>query len=208
MANVDSPFGLSPIGHKWGANYRVVSRPYYVPSSYGTAIFVGDPVLKTGTANTSVLYPGAETWQAGVLPEVNVSAAGGNVSGVMVGKRFNSSNYSQIYNPASTEAVIFVMDDPGVIYRVKEDSVGGALAATSVGLNADIALDVAGSTVTGISGAELDSSSAAAAAGTQLKILRLSDFTEPNGNINAIGSDAKWDVTINEHTEADNIAGV
>lgn len=208
MANIDNPSGLSLVKHKLGAPLSATVNPYYVPAAYGTALFVGDPVLKTGTANAAAVALGAEDYGIGMLPVVSVAAAGGKVSGVMVGKRANVNDLVKMHNPASTEAVVYVCDDPYVVFRIKEDSVGGALAITSVGLNADIALDVAGNATTGMSGAELDSSSAAAGADVQLKILRLSDCRSSNGVRNVLGADAKWDVTINEHTEATNIAGV
>jgi len=35
-------------------------NPYYIPAGYGTALFIGDPVIITGTANTAeVNFPGA-----------------------------------------------------------------------------------------------------------------------------------------------------
>lgn len=208
MANVDSPFGLAYVKHRIGAPLNAVCNPYYVPSSYGTALFIGDPVVKTGTSNTGVFAAGAEEWLSGMLPEINLASAAGVVTGVMIGKRTNVNSLSNIHNPASTEAVIMVCDDPNVVWRIKEDSVGGALAATSVGLNAEIAVDVAGSATTGISGAELDSSSAASTAGLALKILRLSDHHDPSNGRNAIGADAKWDVLINDHTEENGVAGI
>jgi len=52
MANTDAPFGLRPIRHRNGAPYNGAFNHYYVASSYATALFVGDPVVKTGTSNT------------------------------------------------------------------------------------------------------------------------------------------------------------
>lgn len=209
MANTDNAHGLIPIKHRLGAPLNAVVNPYYVPASYGTAMFIGDPVVKTGTSNTATEAVGSEDYLAGMLPEVNVATAGGVISGVCVGKRNDVSDLETIHNPASTEAIVMVCDDPNVVFRIKEDSVGGALAATSVGLNADLILTVAGDAITGISGCELDSSTAATTAALNLKILRLSDVHDAGANArNAIGADAKWDVIINEHTEVNGVAGI
>ena len=60
MANTDSPFGLKPIRHRNGAPYNGAANPYYIPASYGTALVIGDPVIKSGTSNTAeVEAPGA-----------------------------------------------------------------------------------------------------------------------------------------------------
>ena len=199
----DNPHGLDPIKHRLGAPLNAVVNPYYVPSSYGTALFIGDPVVKTGTSNTAVEAVGSEDYPAGYLPEINVASAAGVVTGVMVGKRNDVDALINKHNPASTEAIIMVCDDPNVVFRVQEDSVGGALAATDVGNNAEIALTHAGNATTGISGAELDSSSAATTAGLALKILRLDGS---HGNV--IGNNADWQVIINDHTEVNGAAGI
>lgn len=199
----DNPHGLTPVKHRLGAPLNAVVNPYYVPASYETAMFIGDPVVISGTANTATVAQGAEDFVAGTLPAVTVAAAAGVVSGVMVGKRNVVTDLIKKHNPADTEAVIMVCDDPNVVFKVQEDSAGGALAATSVGLNAEIVLTHAGDTTTGISGVELDSSTAATTAGLALKVLRLS---ANHGNV--IGTNADWDVLINDHTFGDGIAGI
>mgnify|MGYP006137790821 CR=1 FL=1 len=46
MANVDRPSGLKPVRHKSGAPYNGAANPYFIPSGYATALYVGDPVVK------------------------------------------------------------------------------------------------------------------------------------------------------------------
>ena len=103
MANADTPFGLRPVRHRNGAPYNGAVTAYYVPASYGTALFIGDAVTKTGTSNTvEVEAPGAGSFPVGTLPAVNKTAAGdGNaITGVVVG--FAGDADDPIYNPAST----------------------------------------------------------------------------------------------------------
>ena len=67
MANSNSPFGLKPVRYRSGATYNGKVTPYYIPSSYGTALFIGDPVVKTGTSNTAeVNVPGAGKFNIGI----------------------------------------------------------------------------------------------------------------------------------------------
>lgn len=201
MANVDSPKGLIPIRHRNGAPYNGACNMYYIPSSYATALYIGDPVVKTGTANTAAI----QGFNPGTLPEINKATAGdGNaITGVIVGfKKIDDEN--KIYNAASTEAIAMVADDPDLIFEIQADS-AGTLAATSVGLNAVLIYTHSGSTVTGYSGAELDTTSDAPAAdaSNQLTIRRF-----VNREDNEIATHAKVEVTINQHTEADNMLGI
>ena len=77
MANVDARFGLSPIRHKSGAAYNGAVNPYYIPSSYGTALYIGDPVIKmaTGSNTAAVTVPGAGSFAIGTCPEINKAVA-------------------------------------------------------------------------------------------------------------------------------------
>lgn len=204
MANTDAPFGLRPVMHRNGAPYNGAAKPYYIPASYGTALFIGDPVVKTGTSNTAEEnFPGVGRAPAGTLPEINKATAGdGNaITGVIVG--FASDFDDPVYNPASTERVAFVADDPDLMFEIQAD---GTIAAAQVGLNAVLIFTNAGSTSTGLSGAELDTTSdvPAADASNQLTILRV-----VNREDNEAGSDfTKVLVRINNHTEAHGALGI
>ena len=159
MANVDSPFGLRPIRHRNGAPYNGAVSPYYIPSSYGTALFIGDPVVKTGTSNTAEVksFVGGN-FPIGTLPEINKATAGdGNaITGVIVGFGPNPSDLDKAYNAASTENVAWVADDPDLVFEIQAD---GAIPAASIGLNAVLIFTHSGSTTTGLSGVELDTTS-------------------------------------------------
>ena len=206
MANADTPFGLRPIRHRNGAPYNGAVNPYYVPAGYGTALFVGDPVVKTGTANsTHVEAPGAGAFAPGTLPAINKAAAGDNnpITGVIVGFAPDPNGLESRYNAASTERVALVCDDPDVVFEIQAD---GAIAATQVGLNAVLIYTNSGDTVNGISGAELDTSSDAPAAdaSNQLTIQRV-----VNREDNEAGSAfTKVEVKINNHTEAHGALGI
>lgn len=202
MANSNTPFGLKPIKNDGG---ELQISYYYVPSSYGTALYIGDPVVKTGTANTANVVAGQRQFAAGSLPEINKVTAGDDnpITGSIVGFLTNFDNTTRTYNPASTEAIAIVADNPNQIFEIQEETAGTALAATSVGLNANLVYAESGSTVTGFSGAELDTSTPATTGTFQLKILRLVDRVD-----NAIGQHAKWEVKINRHSDANAVVGL
>ena len=206
MANADAPFGLRPIRHRNGAPYTGAFNPYYVPSTYATALFIGDPVVKTGTANTAeVSAPGAGKFNAGTLPEVNKATAGDDnaITGVVVGFAPDPNGLERAYNPASTERVVYVCDDPDVVFEIQAD---GAIAPAQVGLNAVLIYTNSGSTTTGLSGAELDTTSDVPAAdlSNQLTIQRV-----VNRDDNAASSaNTVVEVKINKHTEVAGALGI
>jgi len=203
MANANTPAGLTPL--KNSPFVEIPKNYYYIPSSYATALFIGDPVIKTGTSNTANVLGDGRQFAAGSLPEINKATAGdtNKITGVIVGFLANPSNLTLNYNTASTERVAIVADSPLQEFMIQEETAGTPLAATSVGFNANLVFAESGSTATGLSGVELDTSTPATDATFQLKILRLLDTPE-----NSVGQHAKWRVKINNHTEANIVAGI
>ena len=201
MANVDTPFGLRPIRHRNGAPYNGAVNPYYLRSDYAVATFIGDPVVKTGTSNlVAVSAAGGGDFDIGTLPTINKATAGATnrITGVIVGFAPLPNDLTKQYNPASTERVALVCDDPDVIFEIQSD---GALSAAQVSLNAVLIYTSSGSTVSGLSGAELDSGTATAPAADatyQLMIQRASNT--PGNDITA--AYCKVEVMISNHSEA------
>lgn len=204
MSNTDFRAGLVPVDSLSQAGYKGKNNPYYVPSTYATALYVGDPVIVTGTANTSTIKG---EFPAGTLPEVNKATAGATnrITGVITSFLVpfsGSTPFQSNYKPASTEAVVYVCDDPSVLYEIQADSTA-AVAATDISTNANIIFTHSGDTVSGKSGAELNTSSMTADATYQLQIMRL-----VNRSDNALGTNAKLIVRINLSTNANALAGV
>jgi hypothetical protein len=204
MANADTPFGLRPIKHRNGAPYNGAVNAYYVPDDYATALFVGDPVVKVGTSNAAAVEaPGAGSFGIGTLPSINKAAAGttNRITGVIVGFAPDPNGLERIYNPASTERVVYVCDDPDVIFEAQVD---GTLTADMIGLNAVLVYTNAGSTTTGRSGAEISIGTApATTVGFQVNLLRVVNRVD-----NELGEFAKVEVRINTHTETNAVTGI
>lgn len=183
MANADRVNGARPVRYLNGAPWNGKVNRYYIPSTDGTATFVGDFVKSAGSAD------------ADGVPTIAQAAATDALLGVIVGFEPNPDNLSLMYRVASTARYALVCDDPDVIFEIQEDSVGNTLAATEVGNNGDITV-ASGNTSTGASGMELDSSNVVATGtgSAQLRVLRLVNRAD-----NEIGANAKWEVLINEH---------
>ncbi len=200
MANIDAAFGLRPVRHRNGAPYNGAVNPYYVPSGYGTALFIGDPVVKTGSANdASVTVPGGGHFPVGTAPTINKATVGdGNaITGVIVGFAANPDALGTKHLPASTGGIAYVCDDPDVVFEIQAD---GSLDEDDVGLNAVLIYTNAGSAYTGMSGAELDTGTTTAPAADASYQLTIQRFV--NREDVETGANAKVEVKINNHTEA------
>lgn len=155
-------FGLRLVGRIGGGEARI--REYYVPASDSTALFQGDVVKLTASAGT--LDPNNE------VLGITRAATGDKLLGVIVGFKPDASlPYTAQYRAASTARYVEVCDDPEAIYEVMEDGVGGTVTAAQIGQMDNFNIIVAaGSTVTGLSGTMLDSSTAAQTA-ADLKVV-------------------------------------
>lgn len=186
MANSDVRYGLRPIKHLvTGATSGFATRRYYVPSTDGVALYIGDAVDLAGSAD-----------DRGV-PTVTRATAGdgqyilGVVAGVEISDGVNDPDLSKAYRPALTARYVHVYDDPFLIYTIQDDA-SATLDADDVGLNANVVFTHGGSATTGLSGMEFIASTVAANASFQLNILRMYDIAN-----NALGDNAEWEVTIN-----------
>lgn len=192
MANKDAPSGLTPVGHLDGSPYNGACRMFYVPSTDNSAIYVGDPVKSGGTAGAAGTVVNGIDVEG--MPTAAVAAAGNTLIGVCVGMLPKVSDLSVKYREASTDRIILVATAPDLIFEIQEDSVGSNIAVTQVGNNFDMATYAAGSTLTGISAVELDSSDTTGTSTAQFRLVRMASRPD-----NALGTNCKWHVVINEH---------
>jgi len=190
MANVDAPKGLKPIRQLDGSPFNDQVRMYLVPSTDGTATFIGDAVKLAGSAGAAGTVVAGQDVEG--LPTIAQCAAGNTPVGVVVGFLPDPTNLTLLYRASSTNRIALVADGPDTIFEIQEDSVTSTLAATNVGENFDIVVG-SGSTTTGVSAMELDSNTGSTVTAT-LRVLRL--VKRPD---NAIGTNAKWEVMFNEH---------
>jgi hypothetical protein len=184
MANRDAAFGMKPVKMIGGAPYTGGTSRYRIAANYDTAIFQGDMVAQV-TGGT-----------------VEVHADGGTVPivGVFNGCQYTDpttgeQKYSNYY-PASTNAsdiIAFIIDDPNVVFEVQADA---AFPIADLFGNFDIVYTSSGSTVTGISGAELKV--ADGATGTSLSIKAI-DISEDPENDDVASANTNVYVVIQNH---------
>lgn len=192
MANPDVPSGLRPVAYQGGAPYNGATRAYSTAAGDGTAIFLGDPVKLSGTS---------QTIDGSVYLDVDQAATGDVILGVVTAVK-PATRDSLTYRAASTQRIVYVADDPNLLFEIQEVSGGTALTANDAGLNADFVVG-SGSTVTGLSGVELNNSGEATTNTLDLHIMGLVDRPD-----NVIGEHAKWLVRINRHQHANQVAGI
>jgi len=181
MANVDKPFGLRPLGNL-SATGGQKQYGYEIADNQSGAIYQGD--LVTVYDGYLVKFaPATHTAAVGVFNGCNYIDPS---SGKPTWKNF----YPGSVNITSGKIIADVIDDPSQLFIIQVDE---SVAQTQIGMNADV-VGSTGSTTTGVSAMELDSSTIAKTAALNLKIVGLWDV--PN---NSFGTNAVVVVKINEH---------
>lgn len=194
MANANSPMGFRPVRTLAGVPYNGQFTTYSIPSGDGTATFIGDPVKLAGTGSTV---------NGQVYTDVIQGASGTAVVGVVVGFAPDPTDLSVQYRKASTARLVYVCDDPNMLFEVQDVTGGTPIAINDLGLNVNFTVN-AGSTTTGLSGVVLDNTSEATTNTLDCKLIAAIQRED-----NAQGSDAsKWLVKLNKHRYADQLAGV
>lgn len=188
MANADRAYGLRAVKHINGSPYNGATQRVYIPASEANDIFIGSPVKSLGNGD------------ADGVPSVTLGTAGDTLLGAVISFDVDPDNLSNQYRTASTERYAKVAVDPDVVFEVQEDADGAALTADDIGKLADLTAE-SGSTTSGLSSVELDSSTAGS--GSQVRIL---GFTVREDN--SVGDDnAKVLVRIADH-EYDSATGI
>ena len=193
MANVNTPFGLRPVQYLNGSAWNGQARIYSIAHDYATALYIGDPVISSGTSDA-----------AGVQG-IALAAESGAIRGVIVGVgRYpslmaNPGNLDRTYFPAGGDGVAkdwyaMVVDDPNVLFEIQEESNGTALAAGEIGLNTVLQLGAGNGYM---SGWQLSSATTATPATTATLQVRLMGLVQRFGN--EFGAYAKHLVKINVH---------
>lgn len=172
MASVSRINGFRPVKTITGAPYNGQANVYFVDSGDSTVIMVGDAVKLAGDARAATGVPtvtrcGATDVPIGIVVGILFTGVGDKINVPPV----NDLN-TPVYRRASTDRYLLVADDPNLIYEVQYagTSVAAATITANVGLNGQFTT-TAGSTTSGSSGMQLDSSGLATTATLPLKIV-------------------------------------
>lgn len=200
MPNANRPSGFTPVAYLNGSPWNGQARVYSIAASYGTALYVGDPCISSGTSDAYGIQGIALGAGSGALRGVIVGLFdSGNTTGTPGGATSGyQADTNIIYRPASDANVWYalVADDPNVIFQIQEESNGTALAAADVGLNQISLIGTGNSYVSGWLLRSTTGATPNTTAALQLRLLGLAQF--PAGT-NAFGAYAKWLVQINVH---------
>jgi hypothetical protein len=184
MANQDAAFGMRPARMIGGAPYTGGQSRYRIAANYGTAIFQGDMVMQV-TGGTVEVHA-----DAGTVPIVGV------FNGCTYTDPTTKKTVFSNFYPASTNAsdlIAFIIDDPMVVFEIQATI---AFPIADLFGNFDIVYTTAGSTVTGISGAELQVTDGGTATSLALKAIDISEDPE-NSDVSAAHTNVL--VTIQNH---------
>ena len=181
MANIDKASGLRPIGNL-SATGAQKQYGYEIADNQAGTIFQGDLVALSAGFITRFL-PATHTAAVGVFN-------GCNYIDPTTGKPTWKNYYPGSVNITSGKIIADVIDDPSQLFLVQCDA---GFVAADVGKNADV-IGTGGSTTTGVSTMELNSSTLATTAALNLKTVGL--YNVPS---NEYGSFAVVVVKINEH---------
>lgn len=187
MANVDKPSGLTPIGTLSGADYHGLLRRVVFAVGDTVACFIGDRVKLTGTVDATGMIP--------VVARADATATDAAI-GVLVGLDIDPTDegsLTKLHRVAETARTGMIAMGGDILYSIQEDSVGNSIEITEAGLNCELTT-TAGSTVTGISAVELDSTSAATSSALAVRLHHLIDAPD-----NELGTNARWAVTLNDY---------
>lgn len=181
MANTDKAFGLRPLGNL-SATGAQKQYGYEIADSQAGAIYQGDLV----TIVNGYVVKFVPATHAAALGVFN----GCFYIDPTTGKPTWKNYYPGSVNITEGEIVADVLDDPSQLFIIQADE---DIEKADIGKNADV-VGTGGSTTTGVSSMELDSSTIADTAALNLKIVGL--WNVPG---NAFGDYAVVVVKINEH---------
>lgn len=212
MANVDKATGFRPARHFDGTPFNGSHQLFLIPSGDSTAVFVGDLVKAGGTSGAAgVTVAGMDVEGIQTCALATAGTSGQDLLGVVVGflpDPTTNLGVTNRYRVASTNRIAMVVTDRSVVYEVQEDADTTPIPQADIGLNVAYTT-TAGSTVTGISKMQIDSSTVNTTNTLPIKIIGL--VKRPDNALNTGGSlvdNAKFEVLINTGYFMPNIAGV
>lgn len=193
MANTSRIAGFRPVKHVTGAPYNGQVNAYTLVAADGTAVYVGDPVKLSGTADSGY----------GDKPSITLAAAGDAIIGVVVGflPNYSDLNITGQARAASTLRTALVADQPDLVFEVETSN--GTLTILDIGLNINHAV---GTPVAAVarSGATVDAGTKATTAALTFKLVGF----VPRDDNDPTAASSKVLVKANNHTFASGTGAV
>ena len=191
MANQDAAFGLRPLKTVGQQDDFTGMSSHWIDAGDASAIYQGSPVI------AALGYVDIAT--AGAVP--NMGAFWGCFYNDPTTLKPTFKNYypGSITPPSSKDIEAFVYDNPNQMFEVQSDN-ASASALADVFSNADwVSATIGnGSTLNGVSAAELDDSTIAASSDAAAQMLILGISRDPKNN-DVTAANVNWRVLINQH---------
>ena len=198
MANNDAAFGLAV----WGQLLR--ARMYAVQTEPVINVFHGDLVIHAGVIIATAFGP------MNIIADAAVPDDTAGIIGAVVAI-FDEDMDPIPYIPltdagdGTVAGYIMVADHPDQEFLIQEDGVGTPIPLSKGGMNCDYGSATTkslGTAATGVSLAELDSSTVGSGSDIQLKL----HYPHLEDTVNS--AYCRWVVSINEHYYGDTMAGI
>jgi len=183
MSNTRNPnWGIKPL---FMAEARKTALLLPITNNYGTALYQTDPVVAV-TAGTIERGPTATAWLGVILELFRRSGTGLYSASGLTPVQYMGATPGAAYTYFALVAI-----DPMIFYSMQEDGDTSSLQLADMWGACDIIFTTSGNTTTGISGAEIDSSSADNTATRPLMVVTpLANYFDVDaGAYNAISTD-------------------
>ena len=174
MANKDAAFGFKPTRHLTGGQIR--AEEFAIANDYSGSIYTGQVVEAVAAGGIEAAAAG-DTQQLGVFGGVFYTDP-------TTSKPTWKAYYSQV---AAADIVATVYADPYIVFEAQHDSDGGTAGTSAMNHSAFDFVGVGGSTTTGQSTSEIDTSTSGTSGGfKQIGISKDPDNSdESSANANA-----------------------
>ena len=190
MANQDAAFGLRPLKSVGQGDDSTGMSSHAIDAAYGTAIYQGSPVVAAAG------YIAIST--AGAVPNMGAFWGCFYVDPTTLKPTFKNYYPGSITPPSSKDIEAFVYDNPNQMFEIQSDN-DGASTLADVFSNADM-INFGGSTLNGVSTAELDDSTIAASSDAAAQLLIIGTSRDPkNNDVTDTGGNVNWRVLVNMH---------
>lgn len=206
MANVVAPFGLSLARTINQASYNAQTNLYHIPSSDGSAYYIGDIVKSAANADANGISDVAKITNGTDTPRgfiVGVYAANPSVN--TSDMRGPDLGLSQVSIPATKtrDYYVMVVDDPEAVFWVQGDSTGTNQVAANANKNASLTIAAPSTATFPVSATVVNSSTIAT---TSTLIIKLMGLAQLPGN--GFGANATWVGKFNAHELMGLTAGI
>lgn len=201
MPTTNAPFGALPVQNGDGTAWNGRTSMYVIPSTDGSAFYIGDAVISAANAD------------ANGIPAVAKAVAGSTVRGMIVGVYPVVPNGVSLVGtslaletltiPATKtrDYYVAVCDAPDVVFEIQGDGTATNQVATNANKNAQ--LTVAAPSSGNYSATVINSGTIAVTQGHNVKLMGLAQRST-----NGFGTYAVWRARWNQHELMGNTAGI